>query len=53
MKKDLKTLNRSLAIAIAAAMTMTSVPSTLFAADFTDSDVAKQLSQKRQRHRWM
>ena len=40
MKKDLKTLNRSLAIAIAAAMTMTSVPSTLFAADFTDSDVA-------------
>lgn len=40
MKKDLKTLNRSLAIAIAAAMTMTSAPSTLFAADFTDSEVA-------------
>lgn len=26
MKKDLKTLNRSLALAIAAAMTMTSAP---------------------------
>ena len=36
MKKDLKTLNKSVAIAIAAAMTATSAPTPLLASDFTD-----------------
>ena len=36
MKKDLKTLNKSVAMAIAAAMTATSAPTPLLASDFTD-----------------
>ena len=36
MKRDLKTLNKSVAIAIAAAMTATSAPTPLLASDFTD-----------------
>lgn len=36
MKKDLKTLNKSVAIAIAAAMAATSAPTPLLASDFTD-----------------
>ena len=36
MKKYLKTLNKSVAIAIAAAMTATSAPTPLLASDFTD-----------------
>ena len=39
MKKDLKTLNRSLALAITAAMAMTSAPAATFAADVEVADV--------------
>lgn len=41
MKRDLKTLNKTLALAIAAAMAMTSAPGIAFADDFGDGTVAE------------
>lgn len=46
MKRDLKTLNRTLAITIAAAMAMTSAPSAVFAADpFSDGTDAAVVAE--------
>lgn len=49
MKKDLKTLNKSVAIAIAAAMTATSAPTPLLASDLQMEEISYLSLRQRKR----